>query len=128
VERILTRHSDVALAAVYAVPDEEVGDALMAALVLRPGAAFDPVEFAAFLARQSDLGTKQAPRYLRIAAELPQTQTNKILKRELRRQRWECDDPVWLRTPAGYARLDASEAAAIRARFRARAREHLLDA
>jgi fatty-acyl-CoA synthase len=128
VERILTRHPDVALAAVYGVPDEEVGDALMAALVLRPGAEFDPAAFAAFLAGQPDLGTKQAPRYVRIAAELPQTQTNKILKRELRKQRWECDDPVWIRTPAGYARLGAADAAAIRDRFRARGRENVLDA
>src|SRR3990172_5820713 len=37
VERILARHSDVALAALYAVPSEVVGDDAMAALVLRPG-------------------------------------------------------------------------------------------
>jgi fatty-acyl-CoA synthase len=128
VERILARHPDVALAAVYGVPDEEVGDALMAALVLRPGAAFEPAEFAAFLARQPDLGTKQAPRYVRVAAELPQTQTNKILKRELRRQRWECADPVWQRTKSGYARVTPEDAAAIRERFRARGRENVLDA
>ena len=128
VERILTRHPDIALAAVYGVPDEEVGDALMAALVLRPGAQFEPAAFRAFLAQQADLGTKQAPRYVRVAAELPQTQTNKILKRELRRERWECADPVWLRTDAGYARLTPEAARAIRERFRARGRENVLDA
>jgi fatty-acyl-CoA synthase len=128
VERILVRHPDVALAAVYGVPDEEVGDALMAALVLRPGARFEPDDFAAFLERQPDLGTKQAPRYVRVASELPQTQTNKILKRELRRQRWECADPVWLRTKTGYRRLDADDAREIRERFRARGREHVIDA
>jgi fatty-acyl-CoA synthase len=128
VERILARHPDVALAAVYGVPDADVGDALMAALVLRPGAKFDPAEFAAFLARQADLGTKQSPRYVRISAELPQTQTNKILKRELRRQRWECADPVWARTDSGYRPLDSDAAAAIRQRFRARGREGVLDA
>jgi fatty-acyl-CoA synthase len=128
VERILVRHPDIALAAVYGVPDEEVGDALMAALVLRPGARFDPDGFAEFLAEQPDLGTKQSPRYVRIAAELPQTQTNKILKRELRRQRWECADPVWLRTPSGYRALVAGDVAAIRERFRARGRENVLGA
>jgi len=128
VERILTRHPDIALAAVYGVPDEEVGDSLMAALVLRPGARFEPAAFAAFLAQQTDLGTKQSPRYVRISAELPQTQTNKILKRELRRQRWECADPVWLRTRSGYARLTSDEVAQIRQRFRARGRENALDA
>jgi fatty-acyl-CoA synthase len=128
VERILTRHPDVALAAVYGVPDEEVGDALMVALALRPGASFDPAAFAAFLAQQADLGTKQSPRYVRISVELPQTQTNKILKRELRKQRWECADPVWLRTKSGYARLTSDDIAEIRGRFRARGRENALDA
>jgi fatty-acyl-CoA synthase len=128
VERILVRHPDIALAAVYGVPDEEVGDALMAALVLRPGAAFEPGAFAAFLAQQSDLGTKQTPRYVRVASELPQTQTNKILKRELRRQRWECADPVWLRTEAGYRALNSGDLAAIHEHFRARGRENVLDA
>jgi fatty-acyl-CoA synthase len=127
VERILARHPDVALAAVYGVPDEEVGDALMAALVLRPGTRFEPDAFASFLAAQTDLGTKQAPRYVRIAAELPQTQTHKILKRELRRQFWECEDPIWLRGKDGrYRPLAPAEAAAIRERFRARGRENVL--
>ncbi len=128
VERILTRHPEIALAAVYGVPDEDVGDALMAALVLRPGASFEPAAFAAFLAQQADLGTKQSPRYVRVAAELPQTQTNKILKRELRRERWECADPVWLRTKAGYRALTPDDIAAIRQRFHARGRENVLDA
>jgi fatty-acyl-CoA synthase len=128
VERILARHPDVALAAVYGVPDEEVGDALMAALVLRPGARFDPVGFAAFLAQQGDLGTKQSPRYVRVARELPQTQTNKILKRELRRQAWECVDPVFLRSESGYRLLGPDDVARIRIRFRERGREKLLDA
>ena len=99
----------------------------MAALVLRPGARFDPADFAAFLAGQSDLGTKQSPRYVRVASELPQTQTNKILKRELRRERWECADPVWLRTPDGYRALARADVDAIRARFRSRGRENVLE-
>lgn len=128
IERILTRHPEIALAAVYGVPDEEVGDALMAALILRPGARFDPGEFAAFLTQQADLGTKQSPRYVRVASELPQTQTNKILKRELRKQFWECADPVWLRTKSGYRALTSDDVREIRQRFRARGRENALDA
>src|SRR5207245_11372693 len=71
VERILARHPDAVLAAVYAVPDPDVGDRVMAALQLRPGATFDPEGFAAFLAAQPDLGTKWAPRFVRVAATLP---------------------------------------------------------
>ena len=127
-ETILSRFEPVELAAVYAVPDAEVGDQGMAALTLRPGAAFDPEAFRAFLAAQRDLGTKQAPRYVRIAAALPSTQTHKILKRVLRRERWECADPVWLRESDGrYRRLGADDVTAIRARFRARGREAVLD-
>src|SRR5829696_5320343 len=77
VERILARHPDVVLAAVYAVPDPDVGDRVMAALQLRPGVTFDPEDFAAFLAAQPDLGTKWAPRFVRIAATLPVTETSK---------------------------------------------------
>ena len=127
VERILTRHPSVSLAAVYGVPDEEVGDQVMAALVLEPDATFEPDGFAAFLAGEPDLGTKWAPRYVRVAVELPSTQTNKILKRVLRRERWECQDPVWLRDGETYRPLTPDDAGAIRERFRARDREAALD-
>ena len=62
VERILTRHPDVALAAVYAVPNAEVGDDVMAALVLRPGAHF---ESGALRARSSRRSAISAPRWRR---------------------------------------------------------------
>jgi acyl-CoA synthetase (AMP-forming)/AMP-acid ligase II len=127
-ERILVRHEPIELAAVYAVPDAEVGDQCMAALTLRPGARFDPARFSGFLAAQHDLGTKQAPRYVRIATKLPSTETNKILKRVLRRERWECEDPVWLREADGrYRLLGPADVTALRARFRARGREAVLD-
>lgn len=127
VERILTRHPDVALAALYAVPNENVGDDAMAALVLRPGSRFEPEAFASFLAVQRDLGSKCAPRYVRIAAELPMTPTNKILKRALRKQRWECADPVWQRGADGrYVALDDAGRARLRAEFASRGRESAL--
>src|SRR5207302_969481 len=66
VERILSRHPDVILAAVYAVPDPVVGDRVMAAIELRPGAGLDPEAFASFLEAQPDLGTKWAPAFVRV--------------------------------------------------------------
>jgi fatty-acyl-CoA synthase len=111
VARILERHPDVVLAAVYAVPDPVVGDQVMAALQLRPGADFDPQEFSGFLATQGDLGTKWAPRFVRICPELPITATSKVLVRTLRAQRWNTDDPVWWRPGRGdraYRPLEAS--------------------
>ncbi len=127
IERILCRNEDIALAAVYAVPNADVGDDCMASLILRAGVEFDPGAFASFLAQQSDLGTKMAPRYVRVARTLPSTETNKILKRVLREERWECEDPVWLRDDERYRRLEASDRDEIRARFAARGRSSELD-
>jgi len=103
VERILARHPDVVLAAVYAVPDEDVGDQVMAALQLRPGVTFDAAAFDRFLAEQPDLGTKWSPRYVRITETLPMTETQKVLKRVLRRERWEVPDPLYWRPHKGDA-------------------------
>ena len=83
IERILLRHSSINRAAVYAVPDERVGDQVMAAVVLNDGAELDPDSFEAFLDAQPDLSPKAWPRYVRIAADLPSTATHKVLKRHL---------------------------------------------
>lgn len=124
IERILVRHPEVSLAAVYAVPNSDVGDDVMAALVLTSSETFDADEFERFLAAQADLGTKWAPRYLRVAQSLPSTQTNKILKRALREERWECADPVWIRgTDGSYRALGKAEVESIREAFRERSRE-----
>ena len=77
VERSLQRLPEINLVAVYAVPDEHVGDQVMAAVVLND--ELTPKQFADFLAAQPDLSPKAWPRYLRINNELPQTATNKIL-------------------------------------------------
>ena len=51
-----------------------------------PGRSFDPTGFERFLDEQPDLGVKSRPRHVRIAVSLPQTATNKILKRALKEQ------------------------------------------
>ncbi len=83
VERILQRLPEISLVAVYAVPDEVVGDQVMAAVVLNDAATLSPKQFEHFLAAQPDLSPKAWPRYVRINDTLPQTATNKILKRTL---------------------------------------------
>ncbi len=97
IEGILQRHPDVVLTSVYAVPDTAVGDQVMATVLLAPGRSFDPAEFAGFLADQADLGTKWAPRYVRVTDDLPETATTKVLKRVLRNEGWRCPEPVWWR-------------------------------
>jgi fatty-acyl-CoA synthase len=107
IERILQRHPDVVLASVYAVPDPMVGDQVMAAVQLRPGlTTLDAEELVEFLAAQGDLGTKWSPRFLRMSDALPATATNKVLKRALRAERWNCAEPVlWQPDQGGPYRL-----------------------
>jgi fatty-acyl-CoA synthase len=95
IERILLRYPDVVEVAIYAIPDPAVGDRVMAALVLCEGAAFDVGSFEAFLAEQPDLGPKQWPSFVRIAAALPRTATFKVLKRVLSAEGTDCTDPVF---------------------------------
>ena len=108
VERILFRHPDVVMVAVYAVPDARGGDQVMAALELREGATFDPEAFAAFLDSQADLGTKWAPRFVRIVEQMPLTGTNKVLKGPLQHEGWDEASDVWWRPGRDltYLRLD----------------------
>jgi fatty-acyl-CoA synthase len=95
IERILLRHHDVVEVAVYPISDPAVGDRVMAALVLASGADFDADRFRAFLAEQSDLGSKQWPSFVRISTGLPRTATFKVLKRQLAAEGTDCADPVW---------------------------------
>src|SRR5581483_6846652 len=99
VEAVLSRHPDVVMAAVYAVPDPQTGDQVMAALELRDASDFDAAGFATFLAGQADLGTKWAPRYVRIVDAMPLTATNKVDKAPLRASGWY-GDPVFFRPGA----------------------------
>lgn len=83
IERILQRLAPINQVAVYGVRDEQVGDQVMAAVILNGGQSLTPEEFEKFLAAQPDLSPKAWPRFVRINSELPKTATNKILKREL---------------------------------------------
>jgi len=104
IERVLLRHPDVQQAAVYAAPDPSgVGDQVMAALVLRDGAGLTPQALEEFLSTQQDLGTKSWPRWVRLASSLPQTPTNKVLKRTLAAEHLDTTDPVWERVDRGTA-------------------------
>lgn len=101
IEALLLRNPAISQAAVYAVPDANVGDQLMVTVVLRDDASLDPAGFEAFLAEQPDLSPKAWPRYVRIATEVPTTATNKVLKRALRIQGTDTSDPLWVREERG---------------------------
>jgi fatty-acyl-CoA synthase len=101
VEAIVGRHQDVRTVAVYAVPDDPVGDRVMVAIELRDGAGFDPAEFDAFLGSQPDLGPKWVPSFVLVAGELPKLASMKLDKTALRRQAWRAGDAVYWRPTRG---------------------------
>lgn len=110
IERILLRHPDINRVAVYAVPDERVGDQVMAAAVLNDGATLTPAAFTVFLRAQPDLSVKAWPRYVRIAADLPSTATHKVLKRQLIAQGAVAGDgTLWVREPRGTEFIELSD-------------------
>jgi fatty-acyl-CoA synthase len=110
VERIVGRFADAAAVAVVGVPDPLAGDQALVAIELRPERSFDPAAFASFLDAQPDLGTKWAPRFVRVMPELPVISQGKIDKKPLRREAWLCDDPVWWRPARSAAYLLMSSA------------------
>ena len=95
VETIIGRHPDARSLAVYAVPDDPVGDRVMLAVELREGATFDPVAFDAFLTTQPDLGPKWMPAFVRTTHELPKLASMKVDKTALRRDAWRADTVYW---------------------------------
>jgi fatty-acyl-CoA synthase len=128
VERILGRFPGARGVAVYAVPDSRTGDQVMAAMEMAPEARFDPGAFRSFLAAQPDLGTKWAPRYVRIVGALPVTATDKVDKRPLRSALWSASDPVWHRPGRGdaYTLMTPEDVDSLGDEFEAHGRAHLL--
>jgi fatty-acyl-CoA synthase len=107
IENILARYEGAGAVAVYAVPDPVTGDQVMATIA----GGFEPEAFAAFLDAQPDLGTKMAPRFVRVVERMPVTATNKIHRAALRREGLRCTDPVWWRPPGerAYRRLTEAD-------------------
>ncbi|MDL4771840.1 MULTISPECIES: AMP-binding protein [Thermomonosporaceae] len=126
VERVLAEFPGVRQLAVYGVPDAASGDQVMLALAAD---GFDPEAFGAYLRGRADLGPKWPPRYVRVAAELPATASNKILKRRLARDGWRTGDPVWWRPgrDLAYRRMTLEDVARLRTEFERRGRLHLLE-
>ena len=128
IERIMSRFPGVLLNAVYGVPDADVGDRVMVAVQM-DGRAFNAEAFSAFLSEQSDLGPKWHPTYVRVVTTFPMTETNKVVKRHLQRDRWESSDPTYQSggIDKPYVRIDSGAIQQIRAHFESRGRLSALD-
>ena len=133
IEAIVARHPDVMVCAAYGVPDPEAGDRVMMALVLQPGAVFDPAGFAAWLDAQPDLSPKWRPTHLRLSVAIPTSPTNKVLTRTLVHQKYRPDlvgdDALWVRDRGddAYRPFGPDEAVELRVRMEAFGRARFWD-
>ncbi|WP_158019253.1 AMP-binding protein [Mycobacterium basiliense] len=85
IEECLYTHPDIVDAHVIGVPDERLGEELMAVIKLRDGAPELTIErLHEFCADQ--IARFKIPRYLRIVEEFPMTVTGKVRKVEMRQQ------------------------------------------
>jgi len=129
IERVLRRHPGIVAAAVYGVPDPRSGDQVMAAIETHRSVRLDDLELPDFLTRHEDLGTKGAPRFVRVCRELPATGSGKIRKKELQMEGWACDDAVYRWAGRGgpsYVLMTEEDKAVLREEFRKAGRERFL--
>jgi len=92
-ENIFTGHPAVADVAVIGVPDDEMGEAVKAVVMLTDPAAANPELEAELLAYcRSELATYKCPRSVDFVEELPRDDNGKLYKRLLRDQYWEGHD------------------------------------
>jgi acetyl-CoA synthetase len=84
VEEAMMHHPGVAESAVIGVPDDIKGEAIVGYAVPKPGAALDPAAVAATIV--DVLGPIFRPREIVVVAELPKTQSGKIVRRLIRQR------------------------------------------
>jgi long-chain acyl-CoA synthetase len=84
VESVLYQHPKVHECAVIGVPDETYGEALLAAIVPKPGETLTKEELIEFC--RGKIGGYKIPRHYEFLEELPKSAMNKVLKVELRRK------------------------------------------
>jgi len=82
VEKVLYSHPKVMEAAVFGVADDKWGEAVRAAVVLRPGETATQEEIIDFC--KGRLASYKAPKSIEFLSELPKTGSGKIAKRLLR--------------------------------------------
>ena len=85
VESCMLQQPGVAEAAVFAQPDESTGEAVVAVVVLRPGAAIDADSVRSHVA--AHLASYKVPAVVHVRGEpLPRTPVGKVLKNSLKRE------------------------------------------
>ncbi len=111
VEDALTRHPSVSEAAVIGVPDALTGEAIVAFVVPSSGAQIDAAALCAHVAET--LGAPFRPKAIVPVAELPKTQSGKVVRR-LMRQHYlgeATGDESAVQNPAALAAIPGAQAA-----------------
>jgi fatty-acyl-CoA synthase len=85
VEDVLALHPSVDDVAVIGVPDEEMGEAVLAVVQPSPGAATDRLGDELIAYTRARLAHFKCPTRVELVGELPRTPTGKLLKHVLRR-------------------------------------------
>lgn len=86
VEQAIMAHPDVQDCAVIGVPDSKWGEAVTAVVEPKAGASIDPE--ALLRAIREGLGPVKTPKAVEIVEALPRSNAGKVLRAELRRERW----------------------------------------
>jgi acyl-CoA synthetase (AMP-forming)/AMP-acid ligase II len=87
IENVLAEHPAVLEVACFGIPDERWGEAVAAAVVLRPGQAAGADALADFCTGR--IAAYKKPRRIDFVAELPKNAAGKVLKRVLRAPHWQ---------------------------------------
>jgi long-chain acyl-CoA synthetase len=82
VEHVLGSHPTVLEVAVFGVPDERWGEAVKAAVILRPGRQATPIDLIEHC--REHLAHYKCPKHIEFVDEFPRSASGKILKRVLR--------------------------------------------
>ncbi len=84
VEQALLQHPDVQDSAVFGLPDEKWGEAVVAVLQAQPGRQVNAHEIIAFV--KARLGSVKAPKRVEVWPDLPRSKVGKVLKKDIRAQ------------------------------------------
>ena len=82
IEEVLHEHPDVKEAALVGIPDDDLGEEVGAAVVLKPGSGATPDEIKAFV--KARVAAYKYPRVVWFEDALPKGPTGKILRREIK--------------------------------------------
>lgn len=87
IEQVVLSHPAVQDCVVVGIPHEKWGEAVLAAVELKPGCELDADELIARC--KAELGSVKAPKFVEVVDELPRSPVGKTLRRAVRARYWE---------------------------------------